>query len=285
MSRWQRESAQLTVMMICSNGLAAMKKEELYINTLSNAIDLLIRCAESNQHGTDFAEVERAVNRLDIAELMSEEPDNTLTRWMEVTGNTPAELKARWDGSKGKVEDYIKATGQRADEYFSRYGKRPQPKHLKETTEAIDRALQRLLKWQELHEKENAGQTTTPITRNEQKRLDVNISKEKAATILERLKAAGYVDKQTELTDWLCVFGCESGEYKKIRWVKYQRRNKNTLSATSLLDFLCCLKLNINQIKDVVGDTFYPKITPDSFTQFQKKYTSEYHEELKNLID
>lgn len=272
-------------MMICSNGLAAMKKEELYINTLSNAIDLLIRCVESNQHGTDFAEVEKAVNRLDIAELMSEEPDNTLTRWMEVTGNTPAELKARWDGSKGMVEAYMKATGQRADEFFSRYGKRPQPTHLKETTEAIDRALQRLIKWQEAHEKEAEGQTTTPTARREQKRFCVNISKKKATTIFERLKAAGYVDKQTKLTDWLCVFGYESGEYKKIRWIKYQRRNKDKVSAASLIDFLCCLGVDINQIKDVVGDAFLPKITPDSFTQFQKKYTSEYHEELKNLID
>ncbi|MBR1466804.1 MAG: hypothetical protein IJ607_10670 [Bacteroidaceae bacterium] len=261
-----------------------MEKTKKYINTLSNAIDVIIQDAKRNEHGITFVEVEKVVNGLDIADVISEEPDNTQEKWMEVSGNTPDELKARWDGGKGMVAEYIKASEQRADEHFSRYGKRPQPTHLKETTEAIDRALQRLLKWQEGHEKEAEGQTTTPTARREQKRFSVNISKARAATILERLKADGYIARETMLADWLSALGIDNNEFKKIRWTKKQSRNKDKVSAASLIDFLCCLKLNMNKIKDAVGDVFLPKITPDSFTQFQKKYTSEYHEELKNLI-
>lgn len=226
-----------------------MNKAELYISTLSNSIDLIIRCAKSKQHGTTFAEVEKVVNGLDIADVINEEPDNTLEKWMEVSGNTPDGLKARWNDGKGMVEEYMKATEQGADEFFSRYGKRPQPTHLKETTEAIDKALQRLLKWQELHEKENAGQTTTPITRNEQKRLDVNISRGKATTILERLKADGYVDKQTKLTDWLSALGINSTtNYQKIKWIK-ECSDSKMLSKQALLDMLNLLGVNVYDIK------------------------------------
>ena len=79
-----------------------MEKTKKYINTLSCAIDLIIRCAKSKEHGISFAEVEKLVNGLDIADVINEEQDNTLTKWMEVSGNTPAEMKARGDGSNGK---------------------------------------------------------------------------------------------------------------------------------------------------------------------------------------
>ena len=259
-----------------------------YINTLSGGIDLIIKCAEEKQYGVTFVEVSKAINMLDIYAMIAEENDSTLLEWMEIEENTPGQLKERWDNRKEIVEDYIKATWQRADEFFKRHGKNPQPTHLKETADAIDKAVNILNKWWQrkarIAKTEDNGQIPTPPNNSKQKHFFVNMTRQKATTILEGLKKAGYVATETATEDWLNAFGFGSGDYKQINWIRHQRRNKEQLSISSLLDFLSIIGVNINTIKDVVEYVFLVKIRPDSYTQFQGKYISEFHEELKSLL-